>query len=93
MRINHWDNLRAQALKVAHHGSKHGNFLEALEIVRPIYAIISAGTRDPQKFPHEFTVESLLEVTSKQKIYNTADVGNVIIKSKGTSRLEIETER
>jgi len=93
MRINHWDALRAQALKVAHHGSKHGNFLEALEIVRPIYAIVSAGTRDPQKFPHKSTIESLSEVTSKQKIYNTANVGNIIITSSGTSRLKVETER
>lgn len=93
MRINHWDALRAQALKVSHHGSKHGNFLEALEIVKPIYAIISAGTRDLDKFPHELTIESLLEVTLKSKIYNTKDVGNVIITSNGTSRLKIETEK
>ena len=93
MRLNHWDALRAEALKVSHHGSKHGNFLEALELVRPTYAIISAGTRDPQKFPHKSTLEALWEVTSKKKIYNTADVGNVIITSKGTRRLKVKTER
>ena len=93
MRINHWDALRAQALKVSHHGSKHGNFLEALEIVNPIYAVISAGTRDLEKFPHELTTESLLEVTTKSKIYNTKEAGNIIITSKGTTRLKIETEK
>lgn len=93
MRINHWDVLRAQVLKVSHHGSKHGSFLEALEIVRPIYAIISAGTRDLQKFPHKLTLDALSEITSRHKIFNTVDVGNVIITSNGTSRLKIETEK
>ncbi|MCP8322690.1 MAG: MBL fold metallo-hydrolase [Candidatus Methylarchaceae archaeon HK02M2] len=93
MRINHWDELKAQALKVAHHGSKHGNFLEALEIVDPVYAIISAGTRDLDKFPHKFTLNSLREITSKNKIFNTRNVGNIIITSNGTNKLKVETER
>ena len=34
-------NLRAQILKVSHHGSKHGTFLESLEEINPKIAVIS----------------------------------------------------
>jgi competence protein ComEC len=94
MRINHKDELRAQALKVAHHGSKHGNFLEALEIVNPNYAIISAGNRDLEKFPHKSTIEALKEVVPyKTRIYNTKELGHVIITSTGTTRLSVDWEK
>lgn len=96
MRINHPHKLKAHVLKVSHHGSKHGNFLEALEIVDPTYAIISAGTRNPKLFPHKYTLETLREVLKKRKtakIYNTAEVGNIVISCKGTWRFKIKTER
>ena len=85
MRINHRDKLRAHVLKVSHHGSKHGNFLEALEIVDPNYAVISAGTRDLSDFPHEITKEALQHIFKMKKtkmdfedrFFITKDKGNI----------------
>lgn len=93
VRVNHRDILKAHALKISHHGSKHGNFLECLEAVNPNYAIISAGTRDLQKFPHESTIDALNEIMSPERIFITRDCGDVIITSTGTNRLRITTER
>lgn len=95
MRINHPEMLKAHVLKVAHHGSKHGNFLEALELVSPIKAVISAGSGNPQLFPHKYALETLREVQKKYKtaeIYNTADVGNVVMSCKGSWHFSVETE-
>ncbi|MGY5881983.1 MAG: hypothetical protein RTV31_17180 [Candidatus Thorarchaeota archaeon] len=97
MRAHHKEELRAQALKVSHHGSKHGTFLEALEIVSPNYVIISAGTNDPDAFPHESTMESIMEVLGKkgygeERVFNTAVDGNVTIRSTGLKTLNIDTE-
>ena len=99
IRVAHRDYLKTHALKISHHGSKHGNFLEALEVIEPTYAIISAGTRDVKKFPHKSTIEALEEVFRKrnivpeERIFNTKDVGNIVIRSIGYRNLKVKTER
>ncbi len=99
MRVAHRDHLKTHALKISHHGSKHGNFLEVLEVIEPTYAIISAGTRDLNKFPHRSTIESLEEIfrtrglPPEERILNTKDVGNIVIKSTGSKTLKVETEK
>jgi len=93
IRVTHRDVLKAHALKISHHGSKHGNFLECLEVVEPNYAIISAGTRDLNKFPHKYTMDALLEIMDRDRIFITREVGDVVIKSTGSSQLEIITEK
>lgn len=93
VRVNHRDVLKAHALKLSHHGSKHGNFLECFEVVKPNYAIISAGTRDLDKFPHQSTMEALHEVMDPNRIFITRDCGDIIITSTGSRTLRITTER
>jgi competence protein ComEC len=93
VRVNHRDILGAQALKLSHHGSKHGNFLECFEVIKPSYAIISAGTRDTDKFPHKSTIDALKEIMDPKRIFITRDCGDIIITCKGSRRLKITTER
>ena len=92
IRVTHKDILKAHALKISHHGSKHGNFLECLEVVKPNYAIISAGTNDLQKFPHKYTMDALLELMDRDRIFITREVGDVVIKSTGSRVLKITTQ-
>jgi competence protein ComEC len=47
--INHYQNLKSNVLKVAHHGSKTSNSVEFLEKVLPDIAVISVGKKDDSK--------------------------------------------
>ena len=74
--------------------NRRGKLLEALEIVNPNYAIISAGDRDLEKFPHEITIEALTEVLPyKTRLLNTKDRGNIVITSNGSTRLSVQCEK
>jgi beta-lactamase superfamily II metal-dependent hydrolase len=76
--IDYWksDNIRAQAVKVSHHGSVEGNFLpdgsslwEHISIGGFTKAVISGGYRD--KSPHSDTIADLY--TKKVEMYCTGD--------------------
>ncbi len=54
--------LKCQALKVAHHGSKHGTALEAIEKLRPTYAAISVGAPSKYEFPDPLATEALTDL-------------------------------
>lgn len=76
--------MQAGLLKVAHHGSKHGTFLEVLEVINPTHAIISCKgqpTDEDPDFPHTLTMESLKEFECKD-IYYTSVNGDIRIESK-----------
>jgi len=82
--VDQQDWMNAQVLKVAHHGSKHGTFLEALEAITPRIAIISGANSvsyGSGGFPHHLTIDALLE-EDVPEIYCTHDCGNIIIDSK-----------
>jgi competence protein ComEC len=54
-------DLRADVLKVGHHGSRRASRASLLERVRPSHAIISAGAGNPFGFPHPELLERLLD--------------------------------
>jgi hypothetical protein len=57
-----WNLLRADVLKVAHHGSKHGINLELVERVAPWLTIVSSTGDGPSYgFPHTVTQEVIRE--------------------------------
>lgn len=93
IRVTHKEILKAHALKISHHGSKHGNFLECLKVIEPNYAIISAGTNDLTKFPHKYTMDSLHEIMDPKRIFITRDVGDIIITSTGSTKIKIQTDK
>ena len=53
------DGLRADVLKVGHHGSKNSTMQEFLERVRPQIAVVSAGAENPYGHPSPEALERL----------------------------------
>ena len=69
-------NLKADVLKVGHHGSKTSSTKEFINFVNPKYSVISCGLNNKYNFPNE---EVLLNLC-KSKIYRTDLMGNITIK-------------
>lgn len=79
--------MRAQVLKVSHHGSKWGTFFEALDVVKPKCAIISGPDSlndSAGEYPHSLTKQSL--ELSGATIYCTKDHGNIQIESNANAQ-------
>ncbi|MGB9813701.1 MAG: ComEC/Rec2 family competence protein [Thermovenabulum sp.] len=74
-------NLKADVLKVAHHGSSSSTSLEFLKAVSPKYAVISYGKGNDYGHPHKETISKLIKM--KIKILTTAEYGDIIFKSDG----------
>src|SRR6185312_11803682 len=52
-------DLRADVLKVAHHGSKHASSAAMLDAVAPRLAVISCGAGNDYGHPHASTLRRL----------------------------------
>ena len=93
--VTHKDLMKAQAVKISHHGSIHGNFLECLEYIDPRYAIISVGANNVYNFPAKSTMEFLLEkiIKDPNRIFTTQDHGHIVITSDGSQKLKVTTEK
>jgi len=79
--------LRADVLKVPHHGSRTTS-LEFLEQAAPSIAVIQAGAGNPFGHPHAETLAALHEA----RIYRTDLHGRITVASDGES-LWVSTER
>jgi len=71
----HRHSLHVDLLKVPHHGSNTSSSDEFLDAVRPEYAVISAGVRNPFRHPRTEVIERLAE--HKAKTYRTDLFGPV----------------
>ncbi len=83
MLANFKNELKADVLKVGHHGSSTSTSREFLSEVAPAYAIITTGKKNPYGHPHKETVESL----EKYGVYilRTDEMGNIEIYSDGNN--------
>ncbi|OJI09620.1 MAG: hypothetical protein COV08_00550 [Candidatus Vogelbacteria bacterium CG10_big_fil_rev_8_21_14_0_10_49_38] len=75
--------VRAEVLKVSHHGSKNSSSLWFFRQVDPNLAIISAGANNRFGHPHQ-EVLTWLRVAGIQT-FNTADAGTITLKSDGAT--------
>ncbi|MFH1188151.1 MAG: ComEC/Rec2 family competence protein [bacterium] len=74
-------DLRADVLKVGHHGSKYSSSLEFLEAVNPRYAVIQVGKNN--KFGHP-SMRTILNLEKKNiKVLRDDELGDIIINSDG----------
>jgi competence protein ComEC len=58
-------SLHADLLKVAHHGSNTSSCDEFLDAVRPEYAVISSGVRNPFRHPRPEVIGRLADHGAK----------------------------
>jgi competence protein ComEC len=81
-------DLRADVLKVAHHGSKTSSTIVFLESVNPAHAVISVAKPSPFGHPHPEALARLQ--TTKARIWRTSECGAITISTDGAD-LRVET--
>lgn len=70
--------LQADVLVVAHHGSKTSSTTEFLSKVQPAFAIVSAGYKNRYRQPHSSVIERFKSLSTQ--IINTAEAGAIMMK-------------
>lgn len=75
-------NLRADVLKVGHHGSKTSTGTLFLKKIMPEYAVISVGNNS-YGHPSPEVVERLADIGAK--VYTTKDCGTIVIETDGSN--------
>jgi len=74
-------DVKAQVLKVGHHGSNSSTSQEFLKAVGPRYAVISVGAGNDYHHPHEATLDRLMK--AQITVIRTDEKGNVIFETDG----------
>lgn len=77
------DRLRADVLKVGHHGSRTSSSPALLAAVAPRHAIVSVGRRNRFGHPHPLTLAALAAVGARA--WRTDQDGEVVVTTDGTS--------
>ncbi len=76
-------NLRADVLKVAHHGSRYATTSGLLDEVSPRFAVISSGAGNDYGHPHATTLQAL--AARNIETHRTDLEGDVILETDGSS--------
>ena len=86
-------NISADVLKVAHHGSKYSSDAAFLEKVSPKAAVISCGTNNVYGHPHKEAMERLQKTGAE--IFRTDEDGTILVTigKDGAMNIETMTER
>jgi beta-lactamase superfamily II metal-dependent hydrolase len=82
-------NVKADVLKVGHHGSTSSSGKTFVSMVDPTYSVISVGAGNSYNHPAPVTVSTLKAVGSK--VYRTDLDGTVTVKSDG-EKIVVTTE-
>jgi competence protein ComEC len=77
------DRLRADVLKVGHHGSRTSSTPAFLAAVSPREAVVSAGCRNRFGHPHPVTLEALARVGAR--VWRTDQSGAITVTTDGAS--------
>lgn len=75
--------LKADVLKVGHHGSRTSSTTKFLKKVMPRWAVVSVGAGNRYGHPHKQTLDRLRGVGAT--IYRTDHLGTIVATSDGTS--------
>ena len=81
MMIDAGRNLKADVLRVAHHGSNTASTAEFLRTIHPEYAVISVGKDNGYGHPHQEVLGRLADI--KAEILRTDELGTIIMESDG----------
>jgi len=83
--------LRANVLKVGHHGSADANSEEFLKAVLPKISVISVNKDNIRGYPSKEVIQRLGEIGSE--VYRTDINGDIIIETEGDDRVTLKKER
>jgi competence protein ComEC len=81
--LNSGADVKADVLKVGHHGSSTSTGYRFLREVAPKYAIISCGTGNSYGHPHDAPLSRLRD--AEVSVYRTDKMGHIIAVSDGTN--------
>ncbi|QSZ27100.1 MBL fold metallo-hydrolase [Aceticella autotrophica] len=76
-------DLKADVLKVGHHGSRTASTLPFLKAVSPKYAVISCGKNNDYGHPHKVTMGKLKNAGIT--VYRTDECGTIVAVSDGNN--------
>lgn len=82
--------IRADILKVAHHGSKTSSIPEFIKAVKPKIALIGVGKNNTFGHPNQQTIKNLENI--KCRIYRTDLQGEIIIKIDQKGRMNVKSK-
>jgi len=86
------DNLKADVLDIAHHGSRYSSTQEFLNLVRPEYAVFSVGVNS-YGMPSEDVIDRLINVNMNiDKIYRTDQQGSIIFYASKTGEIGVKNQ-
>ena len=84
------NRLKADVLKVGHHGSKTSSIYKFISKVKPKYALISCGNKQIYNHPNKNVVGSLQHLGAK--VLTTYEHGNLTVTTDGKG-FEVTMER
>lgn len=84
------EELKAQVLKVSHHGSATATAADFLDVVEPEVALVSVGRRNPYGHPHPEVLERLERAGAT--VLRTDRDGTIELRTDG-ARLRVRTHR
>jgi competence protein ComEC len=87
--LAHHAQLRADVLKVGHHGSSTSSSDEFLAAVHPALAVISVGAGNKYGHPSSDVIHALALVGAE--VLRTDEAGTIVVKSDGV-RIEVEAK-
>jgi competence protein ComEC len=76
-------DIKADLLKIGHHGSSSSTTQEFLNAVNPKYAVISVAKGNDYEHPHKPTMDKLK--AKGIKVYRTDELGTIVATSDGKS--------
>lgn len=82
--------LKADILKIAHHGSKTSSREEFIKLVSPKIALIGVGENNKFGHPADITLERLEK--ENVKVYRTDQMGEVSITINKNGEIKVKTQ-
>ncbi|HEY3137486.1 MAG TPA: MBL fold metallo-hydrolase [Blastocatellia bacterium] len=86
------DELRADLLKAAHHGSSNGTTRDVLDAVKPSIFTISCAPGNDYHHPHPKVMRMLEEARDQIKVYRTDLEGTITAECDGNN-IEMSTDK
>lgn len=81
--------MKADVLKVGHHGSRTSSTSEFINAVSPTWAVVSCGRDNSYGHPHELTLNTLTNC----EVLRTDQLGTIVFRSDGINIAYVTTDK